>query len=223
MARVLASVPALSVVLAALAASAASPCIVKEMVAVVAVVIGVATLMDVVLRAVESADVSELVRAAVALASAARLAPPVGVITISNVSVADWRRRPYQVRCDDSERRREPAIRTSQPLAPPQTLVVTGPRKEAGSASAGMASSRLDVCVISTVAPSVAPTADASDAARAEAFSPAVAAAPKETAVDATNATGGCGGGDGGELGGIEGEGGGGGGEGFGGGFWTIA
>ena len=76
MARVLASVPALSVVLAALAASAASPCIVKEMVAVVAVVIGVATLMDVVLRAVESADVSELVRAAVALASAARLAPP---------------------------------------------------------------------------------------------------------------------------------------------------
>jgi hypothetical protein len=75
----------LSVVLRAVSASEGVPWTVKDIVAVVSVVIGVDTL-TLVLSVVERLEVRAFVRLAVAAASVLRLSPPDGVNTMINVT-----------------------------------------------------------------------------------------------------------------------------------------
>ena len=86
LARLLVMSVELRVVASAEEALAAFPVNENDMVAVVAVVIAVVA-VTVVPSALDSAEVRELVSEVVVLESAVRLAPPLGVVTMTNVRV----------------------------------------------------------------------------------------------------------------------------------------
>jgi hypothetical protein len=196
-ASVFARTDELRVVLITVAASSAEPVMVKEIVAVVSVVIGDATEMDVVFSTLVSEDVRALVRAAVALASALRLSPPVGVMTITKVTTK---------LSSDRRRLADESISTSQPVLFPQKLLCTPARSSSSlwsPAAAPRSTARVERCWMTTSAlSSSTPSEVASDALSMLALRLLVAAAPSETLVLALNASGAYGGGVGGGLGG---------------------
>ena len=118
-ARLLVMAVELRAVATALVACEEEPTWVKEMVAVVAVVIGVVTLTDAP-KAVERDDVSELVSVARVDELTARLAEPLGATTMANVTTYDD--------CNCRRPLEDVSTCTSQLESPPQTLVFTDER-----------------------------------------------------------------------------------------------
>ena len=192
LARLLVITVEFNVVASAEEAVDSAPVNVNEMVAVVAVVMAVVAL-TVFPRALLSADVRELVREVVVLESAVRLAPPLGVTTMTNVRVyPDCSRRPLLLS----------STCTAQLEAPAHTLVVTCARYVDGLVLAPFAPRSmvtLERCSMTTSAASeLLPTAEISELASEAAVKPLVPAWAMATLVEARKPSGGCGGGDGG-------------------------
>jgi hypothetical protein len=116
--RVLVTVVELSVVLSTPSASEGVPSTAKDIVAVVSVVMGVAT-VTAAFNTLERLEVRALVRLAVAFASISRLSLPDGISTMMNVTTKF---------CSDRRRPDDVATSTLHPVSPAQKLLSTESR-----------------------------------------------------------------------------------------------